>query len=213
MDARPRDFELVRPNLLTYIGLSMPHMLPTLEATLDKTEEELALRQVASPFEVSIPTEMFANALKNVRNDLTTFTRLVDLLQSAPIKEQYKHHVTIIKSMEISLDKSVCPLTVTRHLAKIWRRLENLIPRKLYEQTLQLWLNTANAACKKFVQVNNSLLLRETPLIMFRVDERIFRSPPHFDLLIRMLQFYLDAVKNHTNVRMTRVNAASDNRQ
>lgn len=114
--------------------------------------------------------------------------------------------------MEVSLDRVLCPLKVARQLGRIWKRLENLIPRKLYEHTLQMWLNTPQAACKKQVQVTNSLLLRETPLIMFRVDERVFRSAPHFELLIRMLSFYLDAVKNSAIVRVTRANATAESR-
>ncbi|KAI6205063.1 hypothetical protein M3Y94_00750200 [Aphelenchoides besseyi] len=208
MDARPKDVETIRSNLLHYVSLIMPHMLPTLDASLDLTEEELALPQ--APVFKSVPKEMFEEALANISTNPTTFTALVSHLQSAPIHEHYKHYETIICSMVVSLDSSVCSISVATMLAKIWRRLANLIPRKLYEQTLTLWLNTPHAATNGPIQVDNAVLLRETPALMFRVDERIFRSPPHFELLMQILSFYLDATKNYNHVRMIQAQAYSE---
>lgn len=107
MDARPDDFELVRPSLLSYVGLSMPHMLPTLDASLDRTEEELAQRRSNLPLRV-VPLRMFAAALDNIRSDLPTFTRLVAELQTASIQEQYKHYATVIRVGE-ALTSASCP--------------------------------------------------------------------------------------------------------
>jgi hypothetical protein len=103
MDARSDDFELLRPNLLHYMSTIMPHMLPVLDASVDKTENELALR--SPPAFKSIPKEMFSKALRNIRTDLETFTVLVNYLQKAPIQEQYCHHEAIIQAMVVSLDQ------------------------------------------------------------------------------------------------------------
>lgn len=177
----------------------MPHMLPMLDASIDRTEDELAAKAFAN-FK-SIPKEMFSKALDNIETRLQVFTILVDHLQAAPIQEQHIHHETIIKSMLVSLDEKICPLPVTLQLAQIWHRLSDLIPRKLFEQTLQLWLNTPRAATHGTIEVDNSVLLNETPTLMFRVDDRVFRSPPHFELLMKILAFYLEASKNYNNVR------------
>ncbi|CAD5234413.1 unnamed protein product [Bursaphelenchus xylophilus] len=210
MDARHKDFELIRPSLLHYVGSSIPHMLPTLDASLDKTEDELA--QKSRPFQRSVDPKKFAEAVDNIKNDIVTFTRLLRVIESAPIHEQYNHYDSIIKAVAVTLDGELCPLVLARKLAKIWKRLENLIPRKLYEKTLDLWLNSSRSAGKGPIQVTNSLLLKETPLIMFRVDDRIFRSPPHFELLLRMLSFYLDSVKNTNLVRLTKAVTMSETR-
>ena len=53
-------------------------------------------------------------------------------------------------------------------------------------------------------KINNEVLLAETPLILFRIDERVFRSPPHFRCFIRILVFYLEAVRNSNVVRLTK---------
>lgn len=186
----------------------MPHMLPVLEASIDGTEDELAGKK-KKPFK-EIPKELFKQALDEIESELDKFTILVEHLQEAPIKEQYAHYETIIKAMLVSLDDKIFPQPVTLNLARIWLRLSNLIPRKLYEQTLQLWLNTPNAATQGPIEIDNSVLLKETPSLLFRVDSRIFRSPPHFELLMRILTFYLDAIKNYNNVRLLKVIASQE---
>jgi hypothetical protein len=190
------------------VGSLVPHMLPTLDASVDRTEDELANKS-PSNFK-PVPKQMFIDALDKIKTDQRRFTAIVNYLQGAPIQEQYVHHETIIKAMLISLDVTLCPLPVTLKLSKIWRRLANLIPRKLFEQTLQLWLNTSRAATQGPIEIDNFVLLNETPTLMFRVDDRIFRSPPHFELLMRILSFYLEASKNHNNVRLLKAVAMQD---
>jgi hypothetical protein len=210
IDARPKEFEMIQVDLLRNIGTSMPHMLPTLDARIDGTEDQLAIKTTLK-FK-SVPREMFRQSFEHIRTDLNTFKALVVHLEAAPIQEQYLHHETIIQSMLISIDAETCPLEITLKLAKIWRRLANLIPRKLFEQTLQLWLNTPRAATQGPIEINNSVILNETPSLMFRVDDRIFQSPPHFELLMRILSFYLDAVKNYNNVRLIKAISMKENK-
>ncbi|KAI6229684.1 hypothetical protein M3Y99_01143500 [Aphelenchoides fujianensis] len=170
------------------------------EGTLDQTEEELALQE--EPRFKAVPPEMLREALEGIREDPTVFTALITHLESAPIHEQHRHHETIIRAMAVSLDPAVCSLNVAWKLSRIWRRLSHLMPRKLFEETLGLWLNTSRAATNGRIAVDNAVLLKETPALLFRVDDRVFRSPPHFALLVQMLAFYLDATKNHNHVRM-----------
>ncbi|KAI6198255.1 hypothetical protein M3Y99_01891200 [Aphelenchoides fujianensis] len=170
MDARPRDVEALRANLLFYVATIMPHMLPTLEGTLDQTEEELALQE--EPRFKAVPPEMLREALEGIREDPTVFTALITHLESAPIHEQHRHHETIIRAMAVSLDPAVCSLNVAWKLSRIWRRLSHLMPRKLFEETLGLWLNTSRAATNGRIAVDNAVLLKETPALLFRVDDR-----------------------------------------
>lgn len=108
--------------------------------------------------------------------------------------------------MEKTLDSSICSRPLTEKLCRIWQRLENLIPRKLYEDTLQVWLNSSLAATSGFIEVDNELLVTKTPDILFRVDSRIFRSPPHLRCLVHMLAFYLEASKNANNQKLIKAN-------
>ncbi|CAD5229382.1 unnamed protein product [Bursaphelenchus okinawaensis] len=210
MDARSKDFELVRPHLLHYIGCSIPHMLPTLDAILDKTEDEIGRSNKAIDNKAVI--KRFSELVGNMSQDLTSFTKMLAKIEAHPITWQYGHYESVVRALNLTLNTDKYPMVLSRRLAKMWKRFENLIPRKLYELTLQYWLNGDRSAVKGHLQVTNELLMRETPLIMFRVDDRIFQSPPHFELLLRMLSFYLDTVKNTNLVRLTKAVALSESR-
>ena len=157
-----------------------------------------------------MPRQLLAEALTQIRVEPAVFSALIRHLESAPIAEVYAHYEVIIEATLVSLDTSACSVHVGWQLAKLWRRLANLIPRKLYEQTLRLWLNTPQAATNGPIDVDNALLMGETPALLFRVDERVFRSPPHFDLLMTMLSFYLEATKNFNNMRLNRAAALQE---
>jgi hypothetical protein len=147
---------------------------------------------------------MLQQALNNIGTDLETFKKLVDELETASIHEQYSNCDAIIQSMLVSLDSDICPLDVTLRLIKLWRQLASLIQGKIFEKTLQIWLNSPRAATQDRVEINHSVLLNETPTLMFRVDDRIFRSPPHFEVLIGILNFYLVVVKNYNEERLSK---------
>lgn len=68
----------------------------------------------------------------------------------------------------------------------IWHRLENVVPRHVYEATFGYWLENRG------VTSDNEVLVQQ-PLMLFKVNERVFSSPPHFQCLIDMLAFYLEA--------------------
>jgi len=75
----------------------------------------------------------------------------------------------------------------------IWNSLANAYPENIYPKTMQMWLNSSHAATERDVKVTNDLLLAESPLVFFRVDMRIFRSPLHLRCLMRMLGYYLES--------------------
>lgn len=108
--------------------------------------------------------------------------------------------------MEKTLDSTISSRPLTEKLCRIWERLENLIPRKLYEDTLQIWLNTPLAATTGYIEVDNDLLLTKTPSIIFCVDSRIFKSPPHLKCLVHILAFYLEVSRNANNQKLIKSN-------
>lgn len=159
---------------------------------------------------MSVPEEVFRKALENIQSDPERFAVLVKAIHAAPIREQHAHHKTIIRSMLVSLEEGVCSANVTLQLTEIWCRLANLIPQELYEQTMQLWLSTKNATDNGTIKISNEILIEETPEMMFRVDCRIFKSPPHFKLLMQVLLFYFDANKNSYNVQLKKAAAMKE---
>uniref|UniRef100_A0A915ET39 Integrator complex subunit 2 n=1 Tax=Ditylenchus dipsaci TaxID=166011 RepID=A0A915ET39_9BILA len=176
LDERPAAFQHIRNICLRFIGVSMPHMLPTMNVVLEDGLVSFKL----NPNDVHVSPVAFRASLENMQTDVSSFSVYLNQIDSSSLQEQY---------------------------VRIWQRFENLIPRRLYQDTLQVWLNTPQAAVSGIIQVDNELLLAETPLILFRVDERIFKSPPHFLCLMHMLSFYLDASKNANHIRLLKAKA------
>ncbi|XP_048582667.1 integrator complex subunit 2 isoform X2 [Nematostella vectensis] len=68
----------------------------------------------------------------------------------------------------------------------IWTRLSTIIPRKL-------WLATVNVLCHEGPQPYTDEDLARDPLTVLRCDRRVFRCPPMFDIVVRVLLAYLAA--------------------
>lgn len=95
-----------------------------------------------------VPTHVFRKALNDFVKDSnrsSNFMRLLNRIDLSPIQEQYRHYETIVGAMEATL-RPLTPRQVTDKVVRIWQCLKNLIPRRLYEQTLQVWLTTSQAA-------------------------------------------------------------------
>lgn len=99
-----------------------------------------------------VPVETLEAALCQYPTDVSKLMNLLGRLECSPVTEQYRHYETIVEAMTMSLDEKT-PRPLSEKVSCIWRRLENLIPRRLYERTLQRWLNTINAATTGLVHV------------------------------------------------------------
>lgn len=102
-----------------------------------------------------IPVEAVQSALRHYPTEPSRFANLLSRLESSPITEQYRHYETIVEAMTTTLDEKT-PRPLSEKVTRIWRRLENLIPRKLYEMTMQQWLNTISAATSGLVQAGGA---------------------------------------------------------
>lgn len=67
----------------------------------------------------------------------------------------------------------------------LWKRLESVDPRRL-------WLSTANALVDKPKMLTNDDLSID-PLILLQSNEKVFRTPPIFSILLHTLTAYLTA--------------------
>lgn len=160
MDVRHDEFQHIRPLLHRFIAAAMPHMMPTLKSLLHNID----LRITADKFVIIdyerlypeyyfrdnseiISQSSFEEALREMHNDggSAILSHLIKL-SSSSIKEQYLHYNTIVKAMYDTLEPST-PKLVTEKAASIWHQFENVLPRRLYQDTLQLWLNSPLSAC------------------------------------------------------------------
>ncbi|KAI1716279.1 integrator complex subunit 2 domain-containing protein [Ditylenchus destructor] len=204
VDVRHDEFQHIRPLLHRFIAAAMPHMMPTLKSLLHNIDLRITADKDNSEI---ISQSSFEEALREIHNDggSAILSHLIKLSASS-IKEQYLHYNTIVKAMYDTLEPST-PKLVTEKAASIWHQFENVLPRRLYQDTLQLWLNSPLSACTGNVIVDDCFLIAETPYIFFRVDERVFKSPSHFECLMHMLAFYLDSSKNSNHIRLSRAKA------
>lgn len=104
---------------------------------------------------------------------------------------------TIAKAMSKTLDASIARSLIEK-VCSIWHQLENIVPRHIYEATFSHLIGD------KSQSFENELLVAQ-PLSLFRVDERVFSSPVHFQCLMNMLAFYLEANRAWNQARLNRV--------
>lgn len=211
VDTRHEEFAHLRPMLLRFVGASMPHLMPPMQSLLNGVERELLLAVV----EPGSGPAIEEGGLTAAEGLYATLVRLDQL----PIREQYRHFNLITSAMLSTLEPET-PRPCVEKLVAIWERMESIVPRRLYEETLRLWLSSPQAATGTKqgsgrggvgVVVDEALLLRESPLIMFRVDERVLASALHLRCLMHILQFYLDASRSAKNLRLLKACAQNPN--
>uniref|UniRef100_A0A914GYT5 Uncharacterized protein n=1 Tax=Globodera rostochiensis TaxID=31243 RepID=A0A914GYT5_GLORO len=192
-DQRYNDFQHIRPMLLRYVVLSMPHLLPE--------QDHFDAFRSAHQKDGVISRRQEASASHN-------FCRLSKalsvLLERATVEQQFRYYDLILRAMVLSLDGE-WPRALVDKLQLAWERFDSVIPRRLHEDTIRLWLSSAHAAqIGRLDQRDNAFLVAHTPLVLFRVDSRIFRSPPHLRCFCRSLTFYLAASRDVNTLQLAR---------
>ena len=129
---------------------------------------------------------------------------MVDSLSEQPVQQQFLYYDAILKAMAISLDGH-WPRPLLNRLTQIWERYDSVVPRRLHEDTIRLWLKSPEAASVAQLDMrDNEFLIAHTPLVLFRADNRVFRSPPHMRCFCRLLSFYLAASRDFNYLRLTK---------
>uniref|UniRef100_A0A183BZ00 NopRA1 domain-containing protein n=1 Tax=Globodera pallida TaxID=36090 RepID=A0A183BZ00_GLOPA len=206
-DQRYNDFQHIRPMLLRYVVLSMPHLLPEqdhFDAFRSAHQKDGVVSRHRTPF---FPIDEFAQVLEEAsacHNFCRLSKALSVLLERATVEQQFRYYELILRAMVLSLDGG-WPRALVDKLQLAWERFDSVIPRRLHEDTIRLWLSSAHAAqVGRLDQRDNAFLVAHTPLVLFRVDSRIFRSPSHLRCFCRSLTFYLAASRDVNTLQLAR---------
>ncbi|WKX89138.1 hypothetical protein Q1695_008635 [Nippostrongylus brasiliensis] len=150
-----------------------PYMLPTVDSlTIAKS------RSGGEP--IIEENEAFGDLLcsANFSEAMTAAQRL----NSAPLSDQVRLIPCLARAFLHSLDSF--PQSYVEIICGIWSRLENVVPRMLYEYCTSKWSSTITATeCYRH------------PCLLFRCDRRIFSSPSHFSCFLKMVSFYDQACR------------------
>jgi hypothetical protein len=148
----------------------------------------------------------FSSALDEAisKHNFYRFTSMLDTIEGQPIRQQFLHYDTILRTMVHSLDE-YWPLSLLNKITKIWERFDTVIPRKLHEDTIRLWLKTPLASSVSGLdERDNDFLIGHTPLVLFRADKRVFKSPAHLRCFCRLLAFYMAISRDYNYLRLAR---------
>ncbi|VDP12590.1 unnamed protein product [Heligmosomoides polygyrus] len=168
MEVRYSDFAKARCHLIRLVTDLFPHMLPTVDS--------LAIARTRSTGE-GIKEENFEELLCSP--DFSMALAAVQRLDVAPLSDQVRLIPSIARAFLYSSDS--IPQSYVHIIVGIWNRLENVVPRMLYEYCTSKWSSTITPTeCYRH------------PCLLFR---RIFSSPPHFACFLRMVSFYDQACR------------------
>ncbi|WKX89137.1 hypothetical protein Q1695_008635 [Nippostrongylus brasiliensis] len=173
MEVRYEDFATARCHLIRLATDLFPYMLPTVDSlTIAKS------RSGGEP--IIEENEAFGDLLcsANFSEAMTAAQRL----NSAPLSDQVRLIPCLARAFLHSLDSF--PQSYVEIICGIWSRLENVVPRMLYEYCTSKWSSTITATeCYRH------------PCLLFRCDRRIFSSPSHFSCFLKMVSFYDQACR------------------
>ncbi|KAL7069613.1 hypothetical protein ACQ4LE_011069 [Meloidogyne hapla] len=204
-DMRHSDFQHIRPMLQRYMVLSLPHLLPE-QMHFDSFKGQNSHLSVRGKRQV-VPVSDFSSSMDDALNGRGFFkiAKITDLLLNLPIQSQMPHFETVLKAMTFLLDEERWPRALSEKFALLWERFDSVIPRRLHEDTIRLWLKSPQASqVPNLDDRDNDFLIAHTPLILFRADARVFKSPPHLKCFCRLLAFYLAASRDANYLKLTR---------
>ncbi|KAK6756580.1 hypothetical protein RB195_014790 [Necator americanus] len=168
METRYDDFSRARCHLIRLATDLFPYMLPTVHS-MEIAKSRCAGRKVmdsAKEFEEALCSTNFMVSL-----------RAAQRLDSAPLTDQVRFVPCVARAFLFSLESM--PHSYAEIIAKVWKRLENVVPRMLYESCVSAWCTSVT-----------SEQCYTHPCLLFRCDRRILSSPLHFSCFLKIVYFY-----------------------
>ncbi|VDN60155.1 unnamed protein product [Dracunculus medinensis] len=125
---------------------------------------------------------MIKKSLDDLDYDPSSGVKLMRRLEWSCLRTQISYIHIVISSMSIALKQST-PVVFLSSSVAIWKRLECIDPKTLFEGTVSVWMNE---------NLSHESLI-ERPALLFRCDDRIYEIPQLFSCFLRILSFYLTA--------------------
>lgn len=188
---RRREFRGLYAPLLQLINTHLPHLC-LVDDWLRQEEVFTAPHlSAASPLlhvQCSPPClkEAFSLLPDNPCSALLLLKRLLQLEPSALIP-----YMDVLVQALPSLLKPGVPRRVQTLSCELWTKINTVVPRKLWLATVNLLCPAETPVLHLTPQLYTDEDIMKDPLTVLRCDRRVFRCPPLFDLLVRVLMGYL----------------------
>ncbi|KAK0403863.1 hypothetical protein QR680_017164 [Steinernema hermaphroditum] len=198
VEAAPENYRPIRAKLINTVSHFMPYMLPDIDALLagDSAFLDGGFDSLAS--RVSSAKLIAAFDQIERTGDNTAICQLLSHLEHAPVRTLSRLQPAICHGMKSTLDERTSEWVV-EVVTNLWKQLEMIQTRKLYDETIKKWIVLKNV---------NSQAVIEQPLLLFRCDKRVLHSAHHLQCLLRMLNFFLSAC--HANFHIKKEKARKD---
>ncbi|XGW21879.1 hypothetical protein V3C99_004663 [Haemonchus contortus] len=186
MEVRYDDFAKARCHLVRFVTELFPHVLPTVDSMAIAQSRYTGAHIKEENFGEHLCSPDFAVAMATAHR-----------LDAAPLTDQVRFIPSLARAFLYSLDS--IPQSYVEVIVGIWSRLENVVPRMLYESCTLEWAPS----------ISPSQCYRH-PCLLFRCDRRIFSSPAHFSCFLRMVSFYDHACRVHLMSQVQNSSAANE---
>ncbi|KAJ1349330.1 hypothetical protein KIN20_004830 [Parelaphostrongylus tenuis] len=185
MEVRCNDFPKARCHLIRFVTELFPHMLPTIDSTTIAKSRRSGIR---------IREDELSGSLCS--SDFTVAMAAVKYLDVASLTDQVRLIPSLSRAFIFSLES--IPQSYVKIIVRIWNRLENVVPRMLFEHCTSDWSSVTPGQCYLY------------PCLLFRCDRRIFSSPLHFGCFLKMVSFYDQACRTQLMLQMQNAPSISD---
>ncbi|KAG1673893.1 Integrator complex subunit 2 [Nymphon striatum] len=138
-----------------------------------------------------VSSKQIEKAFTSVHETPCKLIVLLDALFVMPVSEIWKFAECFVAQIPMLLQPDI-PRQILNKTQKIWWKLNSVFPRRLWVMTVQALQ----------IQNEHSHRLRHDdvvldPLNVLRCDERVFRCPPIYEIVLHILKAFLAASQRH----------------
>ncbi|KJH44255.1 hypothetical protein DICVIV_09727 [Dictyocaulus viviparus] len=206
VEIRYDDFAKARCHLIRLVTELFPHMLPTVESITIAKSRRVGVR---------VKYDELGESLCSPNS--TVAMAAVQCLDSASLTDQIRLIPNLARAFLFSLES--VPQPYIKIIVGVWNRLENVVPRMLFEHCTLSWSSVTPTQCYQH------------PCLLFRCDRfpkifiinhivevrscnmcyrRIFLSPLHFGCFLKMVSFYDQACRSQLMLQMQNASSLND---
>lgn len=188
--------------LLKLLASHYPHLC-LVEDWLEETVAPASLlHSLGRMTQTNLNPQTFQKAIQDVAKNHLCPVHVFQMLESLlliPARDLLVYADCVVSALPHSLS-SMMPRKVQDLVKKIWFRLHGLMPRRLR-------LMTVNALRINQCGVRSAVPLLENditvdPLVVLQCDNRVFRCPPILEIVLRVLEAYIQACRVFLSTHM-----------
>lgn len=188
--------------LLKLLASHYPHLC-LVEDWLEETVAPASLlHSLGRITQSNLSPETFQKAIENVAKNQSCPVPVFQLLESfllIPARDMLVYADCVVSALPLSLSPMM-PRKVQDLVKKIWFRLHGLMPRRLRLMTVNALRINANGVRSAVPLLENDITV--DPLVVLQCDNRVFRCPPILEIVLRVLEAYIQACRVFLSTHM-----------